>query len=243
MKHRSQDIKLAVMAWLRFGKRMPIVCTEVGPWNCDVLGLDEKMAVEIEVKVSREDVVREFENKKAKHFLYASGSAAWSIPNYFYFAFPHTLATSCVELIKTKAPKAGLLGYHGSRGWDPRGAFDVLIRAKKLHEGVPKPKLIHQAMLRMSSELVGLYTTVEELRGNEIEDMRNAVVTETARLSCGLDVEDPQQDLERRAAELAMAVERVDFAQLSDEAKQKWIDAAHMLLGHPSDGKPWALRF
>jgi hypothetical protein len=105
------------LAWLRYGKRMPIVCTEAGKWNADVLGMNSKMCIEVEVKHSISDLRADFRNKAHKHYLYQQANPkhatgyekGWhtNIPNFFYFLTPAELKDKALEIIADKAPYAG----------------------------------------------------------------------------------------------------------------------------------------
>jgi hypothetical protein len=103
------------LAWLRYGKRMPIICTEAGKWNADVLGMNSKICIEVEIKHSISDLRADFRNKAHKHFLYKQATpkdgSGWSasVPNFFYFLTPAELRDKALEIINEKAPYAGLL--------------------------------------------------------------------------------------------------------------------------------------
>ena len=60
----SYELKAEGMAWLRFVGKKFCVATEVGPYNADILGIDEKSSVEIETKVSRADLRADFDKRK-----------------------------------------------------------------------------------------------------------------------------------------------------------------------------------
>ncbi len=66
----SVQMKAAAMHWLRFRKQLNYVATECGFWSADVIGCDSEHLIEIEVKVSRADLMAEFRNKLEKHEYY-----------------------------------------------------------------------------------------------------------------------------------------------------------------------------
>src|ERR1700761_5989417 len=113
----SSILKTEALCWLRFAKHMPYVATETGYWAADVFGANDKFSIEVEVKVSIADLKREFTTKTAKHYLYANAEASPTkgAPNYFYFYVPQELEQQALEVIKEKAPKAGLAVYYGGR--------------------------------------------------------------------------------------------------------------------------------
>lgn len=169
----SGFLKTEALAWLRFGKKLEYVCTEGGAFNADVLGLNEKFSVEIEVKVSLADLKREFTSKGGKHHLYASDDAGahWATPNYFYFFVPAEIEQKTLDLVVEKCPKAGVAVYDevalGRYRLGDRTR--VARKATRLHQDVPRPALRRAVLMRMGSELVGRHATwnsfCDEMRG------------------------------------------------------------------------------
>lgn len=162
------DLKTEALCWLRFGKKMEYVCTEGGYWEADVLGLSEKFAIEVEVKMSRQDLKREFRSKASKHYLYnnVDGSPSKQVPNYFYFYVPAELEAAAMEIIGSECPKAGLAIYEPF-GWARDGKKTrVAKRPTKLHDTPPTSNFIHTVLLRMGSELCGRYLVSQVLHKN-----------------------------------------------------------------------------
>lgn len=166
----ARDLYAETLAWLRYCRRYPLVCTETGqPWNSDVVGMTEDLFVEVEIKVSRADLLAEFRNKQGKHWYYDAAAKAesqrssWSrygVPNYFYVAVPKDLEKDALEVLAEKATWAGVLVN------DELGAIDgrnirVARRAKKLHDKPPLPSTLRAVQQRASSELCGLYIVRE----------------------------------------------------------------------------------
>lgn len=152
----SRALKVEALCWLRFGKKLPYVCTEGGRWNADVLGLDDKHSVEVEVKVDKRDVVREFQTKSAKHHLYSSAGdqAVKHAPNYFYFYVPPELEAFTLETVEEKCPKAGVAVYEPSGGLDGKKTR-VARRPTRLHDRPPSQQMRDAVLRRMGSELCG----------------------------------------------------------------------------------------
>jgi hypothetical protein len=225
------------ICWLRYGKRIPIVCTEVGPWHADVIGLSDKMSIEVEIKKSRSDLLAEFKNKKAKHFAYANADGANRagpfVPNYMYFYVPAALGDFAVQTLETLCPKAGVAIQTDTKFLDGKNT-EIIKKPTRLRPECPSPVLFRTAMYRMSSELCGRYVALETLNaklGDVIVTANKAAINAAARAAGTLDPEDRQSDLKFRAAELAFAVECVqDFDTLSDDRQQYWKDAAQRLL-------------
>lgn len=165
------------MAWLRFGKQVPLLCTEAGRWNADVLGIrSDGLAIEVEIKRSLSDLRAEFRNKQNKHWHYANpgrketlfgmDSDRWT-PNYFYFYVPESLKEAAVKLAEEKAPYAGVayLAF-ASRGAKSLGhSTYVAKKAKRIHDK-EHPYLEEAVRFRMGSELCMLRATLELLKRN-----------------------------------------------------------------------------
>jgi hypothetical protein len=154
----SSILKTEALCWLRYGKKLPYVCTEGGYWNADVLGVCDTYSVEVEVKMSKADLKREFQNKASKHYLYnnADGKPARQVPNYFYFYVPPELEQEAVEIVTKEAPKAGVIVY-APGGWLLDGKKSKVVRrATKLHDKEPSPGFRQTVVKRMGSELCGL---------------------------------------------------------------------------------------
>lgn len=222
------------LAWLRYGKRMPVVCTEVGRWNADVLGLNASMCIEVEVKKSIADLRAEFRNKPSKHFVYNGDGKArltGGVPNYFYFFVPHELADKAVEVAAEKAPKAGVAAFWpASRDFGMgRRNVEVIKRATRLHDKKPSPATLRAALLRMSSEICGLRMSMDKLVGAETQPI-SEILKQIAFSSSTLDFEDFDVDLERRGAEIALAVDpNMKWTSLSHMERIRWIFAAQRL--------------
>lgn len=227
----SDHLKLEIMCWLRYGRRMPIVCTEFAgysQWIADVFAVNETLAVEVEVKVSRGDLRREFDanGKLAKHLHYK----AVPIPNTFYLAVPSDLVSEAVELVEKHAPKYGVVEVTETSNGYGRNS-EVRRRAQKLHNNPPSHRLAWAAIQRMSSELVHLHQLQEQF-SSQVRDMildsKDKIVKLAARSAGCPDIENDQALL-ARAAELAFCVDRVtleEFEELDEEQKQKWFEAA-----------------
>lgn len=173
----SKRLKTLALCWLRFEKQMPLVATEAGYWNADVMGIDPKNCIEIEVKVSKQDLNSDLTNKRNKHFMYKNPEQTKWTPNQFYFMVPKELEADAIKLCLEKAPQYGVIvarniiksrrvkgtkriskkeRSHGSRLY-------VAKRATKLHLNEPSPELKDKVLKRASSELCRAYLSYEEL--------------------------------------------------------------------------------
>lgn len=163
------------LAWLRYGKRLPFVCTEAGPWNADVMGMDQDHCVEVEIKKSRADLLAEFRNKGPKHYLYQNAFPAGQalVPNFFYFFVPYELGDSTVELVNEKAPKAGVASvmHPGRTPYGVGKGVVVLKRATRLHAGKPSMRFMKAVQMRMGSEICSLRLAFENLKKLELTEL------------------------------------------------------------------------
>jgi hypothetical protein len=230
------------LAWLRYAKRLPVVCTEAGSWNADVLGLNGKLCIEVEVKKSRADLRAEFRSKPQKHYVYSHAeefdrrTAAGFVPNYFYFFVAGDIAEAAKEFVSEKAPYAGVVAVRWPSRYVTkvgRGSLQVMKPAVKLHTRPPSQRLLHAAMMRMGSEICGFRIALDQLKkGGQtltqqlIEDM----VSAARDGSTTLDFEDAVLDLEKRAAELVEAVDGRAWHQLGTLDRLRWMEAARKLL-------------
>ena len=234
-------MKAEALAWLRFGKRMQAVCTELkvygGSWIPDVIGASPTAVVEVEVKISINDLRRDF-GKAAKLFRYQKAEetqATSRVPNYFYYMVPLELRDAAHDVIKENLPQAGLIVWRPDFHVLPGKNLEIVKAAARLHTQPPSQTFLHEVFLRTSSELASARVAMVSLQ-NEVEQMLqrvdDAVVAQAARHTGVLDVEEPKLDLEGRAAQLAAAVYpgASFWPDVSDLEKQKWRDAAQRLL-------------
>jgi hypothetical protein len=155
-KSSALTMKFHALRWLRIDQRCMFIATEVGGYSADVLGINEKKMVEIEVKVTMADFKNDF--KKSKHLQYttydpATGhDYAWYkqwVPTHFYFAVPAAMVEEVKAYLETaKAPRAKDYGVISAEDWT------VVKRAKWLHKNPPGNRAKATCALRMGSELI-----------------------------------------------------------------------------------------
>lgn len=151
-------LKTAAMCWLRFGRQLTYVGTEIGDFSSDVLGASDEKMYEIETKVSRTDLKKDF--TKPKHSIYKQDNPrTWGVPNYFYFLVPEFLKDFAIELCNSKNPKLGVLVYKDGDGPMFRLADRLYVakKATKLHDHAPKPQILEKMAKRLSSDLCNTY--------------------------------------------------------------------------------------
>ncbi len=154
----TKTLKVEALCWLRFGKKCPYIATEVGKWNADIMGVDETYSIEIEVKTSRSDMMREFTHKASKHGLYKASAEGKPytnfVPNYFYFYVPEKLEEAARAIVGEKMPHAGIAVYTGGHVKDG-DKTRVVKRATRIHDNPPSEALRRAILWRMGSELCG----------------------------------------------------------------------------------------
>lgn len=232
MSTDSARLKAIGLAYLRFGRQMPIACTEAGRWKADILGINAVECIEIEVKVSKSDLKAEFKKKTAKHFLYNNSSSNMTCPSYFYFLVPEHLQECALELLKEHSPKTGLLVCECDTKEYTKDCIKVVKKATRITQERPSRALIATAMSRCSSELCGLYAKNNRLAAiiaETVEQLRDDLTSTVSRTFGTLDFEDPVKDIENRAKEMAFCVDGIsetEWENMPRQAKKKWIEAS-----------------
>jgi hypothetical protein len=188
------------LAWLRFAKRMPVVCTEAGPFYADVLGMNTSMCIEVEIKKSISDLRAEFREKTHKHLIYGRGDTVRSsyAPNYFYFMVPGDISAKAKEILDEKFPRAGLAAvqYPSLRGWDVGKNIVVVKRPTKLHDRPPGTAFVRQAVMRMASEIAHFRIVLDGMKKRDVtEPLVRELLGHVQGLEGAMDFEDVVSDV------------------------------------------------
>jgi hypothetical protein len=151
------DLKLALMEYFRFKRQW--VCVDEC-LNADIVADSGKCIVEVEVKVSRYDLLNGEAKKRNKHQNYEQQWYGYSIPNKYYFCVPADLRADAIEYAHKLNPKYGVIIYDSH-------TRDVLTvkSALMLHKEY-KGKHSHQIAKRCSSKLVTLMQQERDRRAN-----------------------------------------------------------------------------
>jgi hypothetical protein len=144
-------MKFEALKWLRLDQRCMFIATEVGAYSSDVMGINEKKIIEIEVKTTFQDFKNDF--RKHKHSVYLGRyGTEWEqqwIPTHFYFAVTDEIADKVLEFLKEdKTEMSKNYGVIKMSDWR------VIKRAKWLHERPPNNRVKCTLALRMGSELI-----------------------------------------------------------------------------------------
>lgn len=158
MKLHSSHLKTLGMCWLRFGKQMPIVATEAGHWNADVIGINATESIEIETKVSKQDL--RIDHHKVKHGYFKLAGNKDLIPNRFFFLVPEPLEAAAIEECLKVNPDYGVLVAMSDLNYGDyhiHKSLRCVRRAKPLHDSLPTERLRLKIVRRMSSEICGFH--------------------------------------------------------------------------------------
>lgn len=205
------------MCWLRYGKRIYALATEAGSpsWPADVLGVTPNYTIEIETKISKSDLLNDFESKAAKHHAYKNAetrnaSSNW-VPTYFYFLVPEELGEVALAAVKENQPKAGILIY-SPRAYFQRDGQKLICQkqAQKLHKNKPSIQMRKAILMRMGSELCRNKLTFAK-EGLESPVMPHGII----------DCVDPVGELDRRAAILGKALHSIEWEKTSPGEKMQ----------------------
>lgn len=154
-KPESRKMKLQALWWLRCKKRCAFICTEGGGYSSDAIGVNEKDMIEVEVKITKEDLRHDFTKPKHRHY-YAidtvdqTSENRW-VPNFFYFMVPKELVHFAVELVNEKKAPYGVINSDG---------MFVVHRAKRIHKRPPGSEVKFILALRMGSELIRMHESL-----------------------------------------------------------------------------------
>lgn len=171
-KHKTSDfkgrdltnfIKLQVMKYFRYNKQYTFVCTECIN-NSDISAINDTNLVEVEIKISKSDFLKEFDNssriKKLKHNVLQNNlnRKTYIKPNYFYFATTRELAPYIKNyLIDNDIKYYGILVCEENRIFNTRSHISVYYKPKKIHSKKPNLTIFYKIGKRVQSELIGLW--------------------------------------------------------------------------------------
>lgn len=106
--------------------------------------------IEIEVKVSWADFMKDFTNKKSKHDSYCNGYN--QMVNYFAFCVPLELYDKCKAFLDINYPKYGLFIYSNESACQSTGsqfADKKLLTPKDLESNIKKESIVRQMAIHV----------------------------------------------------------------------------------------------
>lgn len=139
MKVTANMLKAAVISHFRF-KRQCVAVDEVGcsMGNCDVLADNGKQIVEIEIKITKSDLING-EKKKGRHPLGLPTQYTMT-PNKFYICVPSELEEAALNWIEEIHPSYGLITFD-QRHTNIFKELPHVLWGKYLHFARPAKKL------------------------------------------------------------------------------------------------------
>ena len=113
-KVTSFELKLALLDYFRFERQWVSVDEFRG---ADVIADTGKKIIEVEVKISKNDLVNGERYKVLKHLLYGEGKSCRRChPNEYYFCVPDCFIDDAQEVIeKIGNPKYGIIAFYGEQ--------------------------------------------------------------------------------------------------------------------------------
>ena len=148
---------------------LKFVCSE-GINNADINAINNKNLVEVEIKTSKSDFLKEFDKKskikKLKHSRYNKKLTYknYVIPNYFYFCVPEDLKCFIETYLKENGYTSyGILVIKEKRIFNHKSHIEVYKKAKRLHTKPPTLNIFYKIGKRVESEMCNLYEKIVNL--------------------------------------------------------------------------------
>jgi NH3-dependent NAD+ synthetase len=141
----SDDIKLKLMRYFRFGRSFNLVATEYAQMDFVALNINHNKFIECEIKISKADLKRD--EKKLKHWRYLNTENS-NTPTQFYFAVPEELVDEAKIICEKINPKYGVIDI---------SRYPFIVRsARKLHKEKLPNSMIQSVYSRLTSENINL---------------------------------------------------------------------------------------
>jgi hypothetical protein len=157
----SRFIKGCLLHYFRF-ERQFVAATEVsyGVGIADVMAYNDTSVIEVEVKISKNDLLHEKDSKANKHYWIKENikKSKYDVnyPNKFYFCIPEFLINDCEKLIEELNPNYGIMVCKSINNVIGLGKIDVYKKAKTVK--YDNEKLKYFINKRLSSEICNLYS-------------------------------------------------------------------------------------
>ncbi len=172
----SQLFKIITMDYFRHNRQFELVATEYRLrvlkklFYADVIALNDKEFIELEIKINKKDLYIENDTKKLKHSFYKNGQQNidknYFIPNRFYFVLTEDMCRDreVISYINSLNKNYGIIKI---RIWDDKlVSIDIIKNGKLLHKNKPSKNLIEKINKKISAENISLRKKLYEL-GNK----------------------------------------------------------------------------
>lgn len=146
-KITSFDLKLALLEYFRFTRQW--ICVDEC-LHADIIADTGKQIIEVEVKISKYDLLRGEEKKKWKHDNYGRNLYGPFVPNKYYFCVLVSLQEIAIRHAHHLNPRYGVIVF------DPEQRNLLIVKsARTLHDKYNE-KHRHQIAKRASCKLITL---------------------------------------------------------------------------------------
>jgi hypothetical protein len=176
MKITAVELKACLLHYYRFKRQ----CIAVDEFHCaDIIADNGKEIIEVEIKVSKSDLLNGEKKKFIKHHNYKQGNG-WGFlhPNRYLFCVPEKLVDVALEYAKELNPNYGVIGFDSERFLsyaeqygNPMSFSSDFMRiaksAKKLHEGYTE-RQCYQIAKRASAKVASMYCEIVNKKYCEI---------------------------------------------------------------------------
>ena len=160
----AEILKTEILKLYRFKRQYYICATEVntGIEIADILCMDDKEIIEIEIKITWKDFLADF--RKSKHLAIKPHlKYIYLKANRFYFCVPSEIDEKCMNYLKDKNYEYGLIVYTTEQAYNRgklifNGKLTQIKRCKRLKEldTYEREKIKKWIIQRATSELVNL---------------------------------------------------------------------------------------
>jgi hypothetical protein len=152
----SELMKTKALHYWRFVRKYNVCATEVGKYNSDVLVSNGSSIIETEIKLSKQDLVKEFSKPKHENYLSDNVNKFKNIPNKYYILTTPEFKEIAIDLLQDTP--YGLLITNGKKVNNKRKKTFLTVEKQATY--LTKKfcsELEKKIYLRMSSELVQGY--------------------------------------------------------------------------------------
>ncbi|KKN77614.1 hypothetical protein LCGC14_0358890 [marine sediment metagenome] len=161
------DLKLALMQYYRFNKQCMCVDECKG---ADILADTGSEFIEVEVKITKSDLMREKKKKRNKHHRFKTADRGswnqWYLPNRFLFCVPEKLSKFALDYVSELNSNYGVIIFNTELYlqaiqtdcvyWQQYNYFLTVVKsAKKLHNDYNK-ELKWNIAMRTSAKIISL---------------------------------------------------------------------------------------
>lgn len=156
----TANLKRILLNHFRFKKGM-YCATEVdlGICICDILAISNKKqkSIEVEIKVNKEDIVRDFVQKEYKHESFRDCNINTHLkPNYLYFCVPDILLEDLLTILENENKRYGIIVINKYEH------VEFYRQAKELNYK-NNEEIYRRIIMRATSEVVRFHNKLNEL--------------------------------------------------------------------------------